>query len=117
MLSETSGRKLLTSELAARTNASLPRLSRVLTKLESREFITRVPCKSDRRATEVTLTDSGWDKVVASAPGHVTEVRRLVIDALEPEEIDQLANISAKLLTRLDPDQRMLASSPLYRRR
>lgn len=116
VLSETSGRKLLTSELAARTNASLPRLSRVLTKLESREFITRAPCKSDRRATEVTLTDSGWDKVVASAPGHVTEVRRLVIDALEPEEIDQLANISAKLLSRLDPDQRMLASSPVSRK-
>src|SRR5699024_1624551 len=101
---------------AAPTIASLPRLSRVLTKLASREFITRAPCKSDRRATEVTLTESGWDKVAASAPGHVTEVRRLVIGALEPEEIDQLANISAKLLSRLDPDQRILATAPVSRK-
>ncbi|MDN6263959.1 MAG: MarR family winged helix-turn-helix transcriptional regulator [Corynebacterium casei] len=115
-LSETPTRILLTSELAARTNATLPRLSRVLTKLEKREYITRTPCKRDRRATEVALTETGWNKVVASAPGHVTEVRRLVVDALEPNEIDQLANISAKLLSRLDPEQRVIASSPLYRR-
>ena len=88
----------------------------MLTKLEKREYITRTPCKRDRRATEVALTEAGGNKVVASAPGHVTEVRRLVVDALEPNEIDQLANISAKLLSRLDPEQRVIASSPLYRR-
>src|SRR5690625_8035470 len=71
VLSETSGRKLLTSELAARTNASLPRLSRVLTKLESREFIPRAPCTSARRATEVTPSYSGCDEFDRSSSGHV----------------------------------------------
>jgi hypothetical protein len=30
------------------------------------------------------LTDGGWDKVVATAPGHVEEVQRLVFDNLTP---------------------------------
>ncbi|NUJ88613.1 MarR family transcriptional regulator [Plantibacter sp. MCCC 1A11337] len=110
MLSETPGRTLRTSALAARTNATLPRLSRVLTRLEEAGFVARTPCPEDRRATNVTLTDTGWDKVVQAAPGHVEHVRSLVLDALTPAQIEQLGEISAALLTKLDPDGRMFAS-------
>lgn len=110
MLSETPDRTLRTSALAARTNATLPRLSRVLTRLEEAGFVARTPCPEDRRATNVTLTDAGWDKVVQSAPGHVEHVRSLVLDALTPAQIEQLGEISAALLTKLDPDGRMFAS-------
>ncbi|SMQ63372.1 transcriptional regulator, MarR family [Plantibacter sp. VKM Ac-1784] len=110
MLSETPGRTLRTSALAARTNATLPRLSRVLTRLEEAGFVARTPCPEDRRATNVTLTDAGWDKVVQAAPGHVEHVRSLVLDALTPTQIEQLGEISAALLTKLDPDGRMFAS-------
>ncbi|TKJ99318.1 MarR family transcriptional regulator [Plantibacter flavus] len=110
MLSETPGRTLRTSALAARTNATLPRLSRVLTRLEEAGFVARTPCPEDRRATNVTLTDAGWDKVVQAAPGHVEHVRSLVLDALTPRQIEQLGEISAALLTKLDPDGRMFAS-------
>ncbi|MET0354844.1 MULTISPECIES: MarR family winged helix-turn-helix transcriptional regulator [Plantibacter] len=110
MLSETPGRTLRTSALAARTNATLPRLSRVLTRLEEAGFVARTPCPEDRRATNVTLTDAGWDKVVQAAPGHVEHVRSLVLDALTPAQIEQLGEISAALLTKLDPDGRMFAS-------
>ena len=110
MLSETPGRTLRTSALAARTNATLPRLSRVLTRLEEAGFVARTPCPEDRRATNVTLTDAGWNKVVQAAPGHVQHVRSLVLDALTPAQIEQLGEISAALLTKLDPDGRMFAS-------
>ncbi len=110
MLSETPGRTLRTSALAARANATLPRLSRVLTRLEEAGFVARTPCPEDRRATNVTLTDAGWDKVVQAAPGHVEHVRSLVLDALTPAQIEQLGEISAALLTKLDPDGRMFAS-------
>jgi DNA-binding MarR family transcriptional regulator len=110
MLSEAPERTLRTSALAARTNATLPRLSRVLTRLEGEGFIARSPVLEDRRATNVTLTDAGWDKVVQAAPGHVGNVRSLVLDALSAEQIEQLGAISAALLTRLDPDGRMFAS-------
>jgi DNA-binding MarR family transcriptional regulator len=110
MLSEAPERTLRTSALAARTNATLPRLSRVLTRLEGEGFIARSPVLEDRRATNVTLTDAGWDKVVQAAPGHVENVRSLVLDALSTEQVEQLGAISAALLTRLDPDGRMFAS-------
>lgn len=110
MLSETPDRTLRTSALAARTNATLPRLSRVLTRLEEAGFVARTPCPEDRRATNVTLTGAGWDKVVQAAPGHVEHVRSLVLDALTPAQIEQLGEISAALLTKLDPDGRMFAS-------
>ena len=110
MLSEAPGRILRTSALAARTNASLPRLSRVISRLESAGFVARSLCSEDRRATNVSLTEAGWAKVVAAAPGHVEAVRRVVLDALTAEQIEQLSAISAAMLKCLDPDSRMLAS-------
>lgn len=110
MLSESPDRTLRTSALAARTNATLPRLSRVLTRLEGEGFIARTTSADDRRVTNVTLTEAGWEKVVAAAPGHVENVRSLVLDALTPEQITQLGEISAALLTTLDPQGKMFAS-------
>ncbi|RWZ64261.1 MarR family transcriptional regulator, partial [Labedella populi] len=111
MLSEAPGRVLRSSALAARTNASLPRLSKVISRLAERGFVTRYPCAEDKRATNIELTEAGWKKVVASAPGHVENVRAMVIDALTADQVSQLSAISAALLTRLDPDGKMLASA------
>jgi hypothetical protein len=58
----------------------------------------------------VILTEAGWQKVVAAAPGHVGAVRRFVIDALTPEQVEQLSSISSAMLKQLDPEGRMLAS-------
>ena len=44
------------------------------------------------------LTEEGWQKVVATAPGHVAAVRELFINALTGEEFAQLGEISAKVL-------------------
>ena len=110
MLSETPGRSLRVSALAARTNATLPRLSRVLSRLEAAGFVDRAPSEEDRRATDVTLTEAGWLKVAGAAPGHVATVRRLVIDGLTPEQVAQLSTISTTMLKQLDPDGRMFAT-------
>jgi DNA-binding MarR family transcriptional regulator len=110
MLSEAPDRTLRMTALAGMTNATLPRLSRVMNRLEEACYVRREPCPGDRRATNVVLTDAGWEKVVRAAPGHVRTVRELVIDALEPDQVDQLSAISARLLTVLDPDQKMMAS-------
>ncbi len=103
MLSEAPDRTLRMSELASRTNATLPRLSHVVQRLEDRGFIARVSCPSDRRATNAQLTEAGWDKVVQAAPGHVDNVRDLVVDRLTPEELEQLTAIGDRLLDRLSP--------------
>lgn len=103
MLSEAPQRTLRMTALAARTNATLPRLSHVIRRLEQRGLVERFPCPEDGRATNARLTETGWAKVVATAPGHVQTVRTYVIDALTSEQITQLSAITEAMLTRLDP--------------
>jgi DNA-binding MarR family transcriptional regulator len=109
MLSETPGRTLRMTALAARTNATLPRLSHVVRRLEDRGLIRRLPCPEDGRATNAQLTDEGWAAVEAAAPGHVANVRASVIDALGPEQVGQLAAITEAILARVDPEGLVMA--------
>ena len=113
MLSEAPRRTLRMTQLAAQTNATLPRLSHVVRRLEDRGLVERFPCPEDGRATNARLTSAGWRKVQASAPGHVVNVRKYVIDALTPEQMDQLTAITDAILERLDPLGTM---TPMYRR-
>jgi DNA-binding MarR family transcriptional regulator len=102
-LSEAPEHVLRMTALAATTNSTLPRLSHVVSRLESRGFIERTPCPSDRRATNAHLTEAGWQKVVATAPGHVENVREHVVDLLSDEQLGQLDTIMQTLLQKLDP--------------
>jgi DNA-binding MarR family transcriptional regulator len=111
MLSEAPERTRRMTQLAAQTNATLPRLSHVVRRLEERGLIERFPCPQDARATNARLTDAGWDKVRATAPGHVATVREHVIDALTTEQIDQLAAIGDAILNKVDPE-RKVATEP-----
>ncbi len=56
MLSEAPKRTLRMSELAAQTNSTPPRLSHVVTRLEGRGLVERIPCPDDARATNAHLT-------------------------------------------------------------
>jgi DNA-binding MarR family transcriptional regulator len=107
MLSEEPDRTLRMTALAQRTNATLPRLSHVVRRLEERSLVERFPCPEDKRATNARLTPAGWEKVVAAAPGHVTAVRRHVFDALEPAQVEQLRQICDAMLTTLDAEGQM----------
>ena len=69
-----------------------------------RGWIRREPDPDDGRATLAILTDAGWDKVVATAPGHVAEVRRVVFDGLTPAQVDQLQQIGAHVVHAVQPD-------------
>ena len=111
MLSEAPERTRRMTQLAAQTNATLPRLSHVVRRLEERGLIERFPCPQDARATNARLTAAGWDKVRATAPGHVATVREHVIDALTDEQVDQLAAIGDAILAKLDPE-RKVATEP-----
>jgi len=107
MLSEAPDRALRMTELAAVTNATLPRLSHVVSRLEKRGFVERRPCPEDRRATNARLTELGWQKVVDTAPGHVATVRETVIDPLDADDIEDLARVMGKVLAKLDPENRV----------
>jgi DNA-binding MarR family transcriptional regulator len=113
MLSEAPEKTLRMTALAARTNATLPRLSHVIRRLEERGLVERFPCPQDGRATNARLTDNGWDKVVATAPGHVATVRSNVIDTLTRKQVHQLAEIAEAILMQVDP--KGLVASPARR--
>ncbi|RFA12215.1 MarR family transcriptional regulator [Subtercola boreus] len=109
MLSEAPEHTLRMTALAAVTNSTLPRLSHVASRLEQRGYLRRSPCSEDRRATNASLTDEGWQKVVHTAPGHVATVRTNVIDPLDRSEVRELDRIMGKMLRKLDPDNRFKA--------
>ena len=106
MLSEAPNRVFRMTELASATNATLPRLSHVVSRLEKRGYIERGPCPDDRRATNAQLTEAGWEKVVATAPGHVATVRENVIDPLTADDVVDLNRNMGKMLVKLDPENR-----------
>jgi DNA-binding MarR family transcriptional regulator len=110
-LADAPNRTMRMTELASRTNATLPRLSHVARRLEERGLIERFPCPEDRRATNATITQAGLDLLASAAPGHVDTVRSNVLDALSPEQLEQLYQIAGAVLTRLDPDERLTATS------
>jgi len=104
-LSEAPERTMAMSELATLAGGSLSRLSHAVSALERHDWVTRHPAPNNRRITLATLTDAGYAKVVASAPGHVETVRRLVIDPLTKQQIGQLGRISENILTELNRAQ------------
>jgi DNA-binding MarR family transcriptional regulator len=101
-LSEESDRTLRMSELALVTNASLSRLSHLVTRLETWGFVRREPDKTDGRFTNAILTKAGFSKLVSSAPAHVAAVRQLVIDEFTPAELDQLREFGERIVARVD---------------
>lgn len=113
MLSEAEGRYLPMSELAARTSASLSRLSHVVTKLQNRGWLERRPHPGDARVTTAHLTDAGMATIVGLAPGHVEAVRTLFLDALDPDDVAALARIGEKIVSRLDTDHWILRDNTL----
>jgi DNA-binding MarR family transcriptional regulator len=97
-LSEAPSRTLRMSELAATASSSMSRLSHVVSRLEAKGWVRREPCPGDGRFINAVLTEEGWRKVEATAPGHVAAVRELLVDTLTGEEFAQLGALSAKIL-------------------
>lgn len=103
-LSESPERTLRMSVLALLAEGSLSRLSYAVGRLEKGQWVRRTPDPADGRSTLAILTDAGWDKVVDTAPGHVAEVRRLVVDQLTKRQLRQMSAINTRILAAIDPD-------------
>lgn len=93
MLSEAPDRRRRMSDLAAVTNTSQSRLSRIVARLERDGLVVRTGDARDKRVVLAEITDSGLAKVEEVAPTHVEHVRRTVIDRLSPAQVRELAAI------------------------
>ena len=96
-LANSEAHSLRMSVLAGYANSSLSRLSRAVTRLEARGWMTRTPDPADGRSTLATLTAAGVERVAQATPGHVDTVRRLVLDRLTPSQQRQLREISRRI--------------------
>lgn len=100
LLSEEPGHRLQMSELANKANASLSRLSHVVSKLERMGWAQR-SATAGRRGVHAVLTDDGYLKVVEAAPGYLDAVRNMVLDGLDDEQTAQLAELGERLAEHL----------------
>jgi DNA-binding MarR family transcriptional regulator len=97
-LSEQADRRMSMSLLARNVTSSLSRLSHVVARLEGMGWVRRERNLEDGRVQIAVLTDEGYAKVVATAPGHVEAVQRLIFDRLTPAQVRQLAKASEAIL-------------------
>jgi DNA-binding MarR family transcriptional regulator len=91
------------SDLASFVSGSISRLCHAISRVEARGWLIRRPYADDGRCTEVVLTDAGMDVVVHAAPGHVREVRRLIVDRLTSEQTAQLGEVASTILKAVNP--------------
>jgi DNA-binding MarR family transcriptional regulator len=87
--------------LADRLLWSTSRLAHHVSRMERRGLVAKGTCGDDGRGATVFLTPVGRQVLENAAPLHVESVRRHFIDVLTPEEIDQLAAITGKVLDHL----------------
>ncbi|WIB78278.1 MarR family winged helix-turn-helix transcriptional regulator [Curtobacterium sp. MCPF17_002] len=90
-------RTLRMSTLAGYASCTLSRLSRAVTRLESKGWVRRVVDPGDGRFTLAVLTDAGHEQVEQSTPGHQALVRRVVFDALTAAQVRQLGAVSRRI--------------------
>jgi DNA-binding MarR family transcriptional regulator len=84
--------------LASYANSTLSRLSRAVTRLESRGWLERRPDPADGRSTLAALTAAGREHVEAARPGHEATVRRLVLDPLTRVQQRHLRDASRRIV-------------------
>ncbi len=103
-LSRSTDQTLAMSDIASRLRSSLSKLSHAVSRLETEGLITRVTHPSNRRITLATLTESGQNKLAATAPGHVGMVRQLVFDSLTTAQVRQLEAIARRITDAIDQE-------------
>lgn len=102
-LSSTPGQSLRISQLAEQTHAPLPRMSKVVTRLEAKGLVRRSACQADARASSLELTTDGQHAILAALPTYTDEARALVLSKLHPDQITALADILEPIALDLDP--------------
>lgn len=96
-LSEADGRRMRSSELADAVDWERSRLSHHIRRMEGRGLIRRDDCAVDYRGAEVVLTDHGAQAFRSASVPHLRAVRELFVDALTPEQLAQVEQLTAAL--------------------
>ena len=78
------------------------RMSHHIARMAGRGLVVREECAEDARGAFVVITDAGRAAIEAAAPRHVEAVRELFLDHVTPAELRVLAEISERVVGKLD---------------
>ncbi len=92
------------SELARRFGVGPSVMTYRVDRLEGQGFVERVPVGDDGRGVAIELTPAGSELLERAAPAHVTTVRELFVDRLEPHHLSALAEVFGMLDEPVDGD-------------
>ncbi|PJJ72988.1 DNA-binding MarR family transcriptional regulator [Diaminobutyricimonas aerilata] len=82
---------LTVSDLATRIGAERSRVSHHVQRMAGRDLLEMRPSSTDRRATDVVLTNAGRRLLADVSPSHIAFVRSVFLDTLTPGQLDQMA--------------------------
>ncbi len=80
------------------------RMSHHIARMAKRGLVERDECAEDGRGAYVVITEAGRAAIEAAAPLHVEAVRTLFLDHVTPAELRMLAQISERVVGKLDED-------------
>jgi DNA-binding MarR family transcriptional regulator len=103
-LARPDARAMRLSNLALVAGGSLSRLSHAISRMEKQGWVTRKVTVGETRCTEAVLTDEGMALLESAAPGHVREVRRLVVDVLSGEQFGQVGEACRAIVEAASPE-------------
>ncbi len=101
ILSEAPEWRLTMGELAAEATTSASRLTYRVDRLAERGWVDRCASPSDARSTLALLTDAGFAALETAAPDHLRDVRALLFDHVEADELGPLADALERIADRL----------------
>ena len=104
VLSEAPDRSVRMSQLADESNQSRSRLTHTVGRMEQAGLIERRTATNDRRGVVATLTDKGFELLERAAVDHVTAVRRVLVDVVEPGDWEALGRAMKAVLAVADSD-------------
>lgn len=98
-LADVPDRSLRLGTLAETMQWELSRLSHQLSRMERRGLVERHACVDDGRGVAYALSAEGRRVIRRAGPIHDEAVRRHMLTALSPAELEQLAALSAKVVS------------------
>lgn len=98
MLSETPEHTLRMTQLALASQMSASRLSHAVARLEEQGWVTRTPDLHDKRGQLATLTEAGYEQLVAVSPTHAETVRHAMFDPLSDVQLNEFGQICRLVL-------------------
>lgn len=101
-LSEAAENRMRSSELAAHINWERSRLSHHLGRMEKRGLITREDCATDSRGAEIVLAPDGAAAFRRASPSHLHAIQQHFVDALTPEHLDAVQEVTHAIRVHLD---------------